>query len=78
MAAEHPVAPARRARVLLHCIGSAGDVLPFIAIGRQLIELGVDVTLATSAYFEPQAHAAGVPLCALGTPEDYRAALADP
>lgn len=70
---EHPVA-----RVLLHCVGSAGDVLPFIAIGRHLIDLGVDVTLATSAYFEPQARAAGVPLCALGAPEDYRAALADP
>ena len=78
MKAEHPVAPARRARVLLHCVGSAGDVLPFITIGRHLIELGVDVTLATSAYFEPQAQAAGVPLCALGAPEDYRAALADP
>ena len=51
MKAEHPAAPARRARVLLHCVGSAGDVLPFIAIGRHLIDLGVDVTLATSAYF---------------------------
>lgn len=78
MKAEHPAAPARRARVLLHCVGSAGDVLPFIAIGRHLIDLGVDVTLATSAYFEPQARAARVPLCALGAPEDYRAALADP
>jgi rhamnosyltransferase subunit B len=79
--AEHPVAaaaPGGRPRVLLHCVGSAGDVLPFIAIGRHLLAGGAEVTLATSAYFEPQARAAGVPFCALGTPEDYRAALADP
>jgi len=65
-------------RFLIHCVGSGGDVLPFIAIATALQARGAEVTLATSVWFEAEVRAAGVPMLPLGTREDYLAALADP
>jgi rhamnosyltransferase subunit B len=67
-----------RLRVFLSTIGSAGDVNPFVAIGSELKRRGHQVTLVTSAYFEPLARGAGLDFVGLGTPGDYRATVDDP
>ena len=64
--------------VLLATIGSAGDVLPFLAIGAELRRRGHEVEIATSPYFAERAAAAGLPLFPLGTVEDYEASVRDP
>lgn len=65
-------------RVLLHCVGSAGDVLPFIAIARALRDRGAEPVIATSAWFTPLVEQAGIAALPLGLPEDYAAALRRP
>jgi rhamnosyltransferase subunit B len=68
-----------KAKTILLCtIGSAGDVNPFIGIGKQLKERGFRVVLATSQYFEAQAREAGLGFHALGTSEDYLSIIQDP
>ena len=67
-----------RLHVLLSTIGSAGDVNPFVAIGRELKRRGHQVTLVTSAYFEPLARSAGLDFVGLGNPEDYKKTVDDP
>ncbi len=63
---------------LLSTIGSAGDVNPFVAIGRELKRRGHQVTLVTSTYFGPLAKRAGIDFIGLGTPQDYRQTVDDP
>jgi rhamnosyltransferase subunit B len=65
-------------RVLIVAIGSHGDVLPFVALGRQFRRDGHDVRLYANEYFAPLAEEAGVPLRALGTSEQYLAFLQNP
>ncbi len=64
--------------ILLCTIGSAGDVYPFIGIGKQLRERGFRVVLITSQYFEAQAHNAGLEFIGLGSTEDYQSIIQDP
>ena len=64
--------------ILLCTIGSAGDVNPFIGIGRRLLERGYRVALITSRYFESQARGAGLEFYGLGSTEDYRAIIDNP
>jgi rhamnosyltransferase subunit B len=65
-------------RVFLTAIGSAGDVFPFLGLGRALLARGHTVTLLTNAHFEAEARQAGLELLALGTTDEYRAAVSDP
>ena len=67
-----------RHTVLLSTIGSAGDVYPFIGIGKQLKERGFRVVLITSQYFEAQARSAGLEFFGLGSTEDYQSIIQDP
>jgi rhamnosyltransferase subunit B len=64
--------------ILLSTIGGAGDVNPFVAIGRELRQRGHRVTLVTSSYFQPFAKWAGLDFIGLGTSEDYRKPVDDP
>ncbi len=64
--------------ILLCAIGSAGDVNPFIAIGKELRKRGHRVILCTSQYFESHAHNAGLEFIGLGTAEDYLSIIEDP
>jgi UDP:flavonoid glycosyltransferase YjiC (YdhE family) len=64
--------------VILIPIGSSGDVHPFIGLGLALRERGHQVTLITSAYFEPLAQRHGLELVPLGTREDFEAVLLHP
>ncbi|MFO0842388.1 MAG: glycosyltransferase [Gemmataceae bacterium] len=66
------------ASILLMPVGSHGDVHPFVGLGRALQARGHEVTLITSAYFEPLAKKAGLPFVGVGTPEDFQAAMDHP
>lgn len=67
-----------RLNVLLATLGSAGDVYPFLAIGRALRGRGHAVTLITSAHFQQDVAAAGLSFAALGTRDDYARVVDDP
>ncbi len=64
--------------VIINSIGSAGDINPFILIGRRLKESGHEVDFAASAFFEEKIKRAGLNLLPLGTVEDYHKALSNP
>jgi UDP:flavonoid glycosyltransferase YjiC (YdhE family) len=66
------------ANILLMPVGSHGDVHPYIALGHALQARGHDVTLLTSAYFEPLARRAGLPFVGVGTVEDFQTSLNHP
>lgn len=65
-------------RVLLTPIGSAGDNLPFIGLGRELARRGHDVTVATTDRFADFAGRCGLGFVSTATDEEYEAAIADP
>jgi rhamnosyltransferase subunit B len=54
-------------RILLAAWGSAGDVAPFIGVGRELRRRGHDVTLIALPVFESAAVRAGLSFQAVGT-----------
>ena len=58
--------------VLISCVGSAGDVYPFIAIGQALRKRGHRVDLLTSPYFRERIESAGLQFAPIGTLDDYR------
>jgi rhamnosyltransferase subunit B len=64
--------------ILLCTIGSAGDVYPFIGIGKELKQRGYGVTLITSKFFESQAREAGLEFYGLGDFEDYQTIIQNP
>jgi UDP:flavonoid glycosyltransferase YjiC (YdhE family) len=57
--------------ILLLCIGSHGDVHPFVGLGRELTSRGHDVTLVTSEYFAPLAAKAGLKFIGVGSSEEF-------
>ena len=40
-------------KILIVTIGTRGDVQPYVALGRALMESGHDITICTCAHFEP-------------------------
>ena len=64
--------------VLISCVGSAGDVHPFLAIATALQRRGHDVELLTSPYFRARIESAGIPFVPIGTVADYENGIADP
>lgn len=58
--------------------GSAGDVFPFIWLGRQLKARGHEVTLITACLFEEAARGAGLRFVPLGTRAEFDALTRDP
>ncbi|MEP6938678.1 MAG: nucleotide disphospho-sugar-binding domain-containing protein [Rudaea sp.] len=70
--------PIRPMHVLISCVGSAGDVHPFLAIATALKRRGHAVELLTSPYFKARIEAAGVPFVPIGTSTDYERGVADP
>lgn len=57
--------------VLMSCVGSAGDVHPFLAIGQALVRRGHAVELLASPYFQARVEAAGLGFVPFGTVDDY-------
>lgn len=57
--------------ILISCVGSAGDVHPFIAIGQALARRGHEVELLTSTHFAARIEAAGLACTPVGTEADF-------
>ena len=57
--------------ILISCVGSAGDVHPFIAIGQVLARRGHEVELITSQHFAARIEAAGLTCTPVGTEADF-------
>ncbi len=66
------------ANILLLPFGSAGDVFPFIWLGRQLIARGHRVRMITSCLFEEQARKVGIEFISLGSKDEFEAMIRDP
>jgi rhamnosyltransferase subunit B len=64
--------------VVLSSLGSAGDVLPFVALGRALRERGHEVVLLANERFRNIVDGAGLDFSPLGTRELYAAILDHP
>lgn len=65
-------------KVLISTAGSHGDVLPFVALGREFARRGHEVVLHANAYFEPLAAQAGLAFVPIGSVADYRALFGAP
>ncbi len=57
--------------ILISCVGSAGDVHPFIAVGQVLARRGHEVELLTSPHFAARIEAAGLACTPVGTEADF-------
>lgn len=66
------------ARIALLPFGSAGDVFPFLWLGRLLQSRGHHVTLLTACLFEEATRQAGLEFIPLGQPEDFEKFMVDP
>lgn len=64
--------------IVLPTIGSAGDVLPVIGLGRALQARGHRVTVLTNPYFQAMVEGAGLTLAPVGGAEDFRRGLENP
>jgi rhamnosyltransferase subunit B len=64
--------------VLLPTLGSAGDVHPFIALGRALRARGHHATILTNPYFRESVEAEGLGFLPVGTIAQVESAIADP
>ncbi|MCW1883305.1 glycosyltransferase [Luteolibacter flavescens] len=65
-------------RILIYAMGSAGDVHPFVGVGRALQARGHEVIVATSAFFEDVVRRAGLGFRAMGTVADFERVQGDP
>lgn len=65
-------------RVLLFPLGSAGDVHPFLAVGRRLRDRGHAVTVFANGYFAGTVARAGLSFVEADPAEDYLALENDP
>lgn len=66
------------ADILLLPFGSAGDVFPFIWLGRHLMARGHRVTMITACLFEEHARKAGLNFIPLGEKDEFEAMIRDP
>ncbi len=67
-----------RSDVILTPMGSAGDVLPFVWLGRLLRERGHRVTILTAVVFDEIIGATGLNFVGLGTAAEFDALIANP
>ena len=65
-------------RILIYAMGSAGDVHPFVGVGKALQARGHEVIVATSAFFESVVTRAGLGFRAMGTVEDFERIQGNP
>ena len=66
------------AQVVITAIGSAGDVHPFVGIGRALAARGHRIVFCTHPPFAALAEQQGFAFVPIGTAHEYAAALANP
>ncbi|MGH8782712.1 glycosyltransferase [Paraburkholderia sp.] len=66
------------AQIIITAIGSAGDVHPFLAIGRTLADRGHRIVFCTHPPFAPLVEQHGFQFVPIGTALEYEAAMANP
>jgi rhamnosyltransferase subunit B len=64
--------------ILIIAIGSAGDVHPFLGLGRSFKERGHRVSFCANPVFQPLVERCGLRFLPVGTAEEYNAAMGDP
>jgi rhamnosyltransferase subunit B len=64
--------------ILIIAIGSAGDVHPFLGLGRNFLGRGHRVTFAANPVFQPLVERCGLRFLPVGTTEEYHAAMGNP
>jgi rhamnosyltransferase subunit B len=62
-------------RVLIATAGSSGDILPFVALGKEFERRGHDVRLYCNPTFKHYVHEHGLPFVAVGSAEKHRSFL---
>ena len=62
-----------RLKILLVPFGAAGDVYPFVRLGRALRERGHDVTVVTHGWFEPLVRRVGLDFLGYASAEEFLA-----
>ncbi len=72
------IATNKALKFLIVTFGSAGDVHPFIGIGRALKARGHEVHLATNDYFQEVIQRAGLGFHAIGTREEFLKSMLNP
>jgi rhamnosyltransferase subunit B len=65
-------------RVLIACVGSAGDLNPFLAIGRVLAQRGHEVEIMSSPVFAARVAAAGLGFLPFGSTAQYERIVQQP
>ncbi len=65
-------------RIVIFAMGSAGDVHPFLGVGRALAARGHEVVVAASGFFAGTVAAAGLNFRELGSAEDYERLCSHP
>ncbi|HEX4604326.1 MAG TPA: glycosyltransferase [Candidatus Angelobacter sp.] len=53
-------------RIVLNSVGSTGDIMPFLALGQELKELGHSVVLAAPPNFQPMTEGSGIDFAPIG------------
>jgi rhamnosyltransferase subunit B len=66
------------ARIALLPFGSAGDVLPFLWLGKLLRQRGHEITVITASIFSQVVQQAGMEAVAIGQPGDFEQLITDP
>ena len=64
--------------ILIIAIGSAGDVHPFLGLGRSFKERGHRVSFCANPVFQPLVERCGLRFLPVGTAEEYNAAMGNP
>lgn len=67
-----------RSRIIIHAIGSAGDVHPFLGIGTALAQRGHDVYVVTNPFYKDLVIDQGLGFRPLGTEEEFHRIKNDP
>lgn len=65
-------------RVLISSLGSSGDINPFVAIGRRLLERGHRVVMLVNPHFEARVRGLGLEFEPFGTVEQFEGVIKDP
>jgi rhamnosyltransferase subunit B len=64
-------------RILIATAGSHGDVLPFIALGQEMLDRGHDVIFYANPFFEKYLRDSRIKFIPIGTIEEYLAVWSD-
>lgn len=77
-ACSHVSCKTRSMNILLVSFGSAGDIYPYLAIGKELRERNHSVTFITNQYFRNEIEEAGLKFRMVGTKDEFQHIVQNP